>query len=219
MDDPPAADETAPAEEPGAADDVADDDAAAGDTEDAGVEPEGGDAPVRPPLEQRAATLLVRLAAVGLAIVVVTGIPLIWRYHPGDIVGLRAIHVLGSTLLLGAVGALALVTSVAAFRRRPVWTGWGVAFAGFAAAALGSFSGSVIAWDLLVVRNGTTAADLRRGAFAPLSDGVHRVIVGTSQMSPGTYRLWLAVHVLLVSALAALALWLVRRRMAPRSAE
>src|SRR5215510_2399510 len=96
MDDPPAADDTAPAEEPGA-DDAAADDAAA--DADAGVEPEGADEPVRPPLEQRAATLLVRLAAVGLVIVVVTGIPLIWRYHPGDIVGLRAIHVLGSTLL------------------------------------------------------------------------------------------------------------------------
>jgi hypothetical protein len=187
--------------------------------DDAAPEDDGRDAPVRPPFEQRAATLLVRLAAVGLAIVVATGIPLIWRYHPGDIAGLRAIHVLGSTLLLGSVGALVLVTIVAAFRRHPVWTGWGVAAAAFAAAALGSFSGSLLAWDLVVVRAVTAHPDLRPGALAPLSDGVHRVIVGTAQISPATYRLWLGVHVLVVSALATLAGWLVRRRMAPRSAE
>src|SRR5215471_5339338 len=82
MDDPPA-DDTADDAAADTADDAAD---------DTGDEPEGGDAPDRPPLEQRVATQLVRLAAVGLAIVVLTGIPLLWRYHPGDIAGLRAIH-------------------------------------------------------------------------------------------------------------------------------
>ncbi len=183
------------------------------------VTPDGpGDGPGRPPWEQRAATLLVRLAAVGLVVVVVSGVPLVWRYHPGDVAGLRAVHVLGSTLLLGAVGALVLVTIVAALRRRPAWTGWAAALAAFAAAGLGSFSGSVIAWDLIVVRAGTSGADLRPGALAPLSDGVHRVIVGNAEVSPGVYRTWFVVHLVLVSVLAALAGWLVWRRAAARRA-
>jgi hypothetical protein len=169
----------------------------------------------RPPLEQRIATFLVRLAAVALAVVVVTGVPLVWAYEPGQTGGLRGLHSLASTLLLGAAGALLLTTAVAALRyRRRTWTGWAVAVVGFAGAAAGVFTGSLLAWESIGARAVSTGEDLRNGALAPLSDGVRFAIVGGTEISPGTYLLWLVVHVVVVTGALAAAGWLAWRRHA-----
>ncbi|HKE72825.1 MAG TPA: hypothetical protein VKB57_04390 [Acidimicrobiales bacterium] len=176
---------------------------------------EATDQPPRPPLEQRAATLLAVLGGAGLAGAVLTGIPLLWTYRPTGTGGVRALHALSSSLFLGATAGLVLVMIVATVRRRPVWTGWAPPLVGFGAAAAASFTGSLIAWDMLALRAVTVGRD-RRGAFAPLDSGVRLVIVGSSELSKGTYLAWLVVHVVVVTAVAGLAAWLLWRRAGAR---
>jgi quinol-cytochrome oxidoreductase complex cytochrome b subunit len=171
--------------------------------------------PPRLPLEQRAATMLAVLGGVGLAGAVVTGIPLLWTYRPTGTGGVRALHALSSSLFLGATAGLVLVMIVATVRRRPVWTGWAPPLVGFGAAAAAAFTGSLIAWDMLVLRAVTVGRDLR-GAFAPLDGDVRAVFVGGKELSPGTYLAWLVVHVVVVTAVAGLAAWMLRRRSASR---
>jgi hypothetical protein len=187
--------------------------------DDATAEP-ADDAPPddRAPVEQRIATFLVRLAAVALAVVLVTGVPLVWAYEPGEPGGLRGFHSLASTLLLGAAAALLLTTAVAALRyHRRTWTGWAVAVVGFAGAAAGVYSGSLLAWEEVGLRAVSIPPDLRSGVLAPLSDGVRFAVVGGAEVSPGTYLLWLVVHVVVVTAALGVAGWLAWRRRADAS--
>lgn len=180
------------------------------------VEPAEDAPPERPPLEQRAATLLAALAGVGLAGAVVTGIPLIWTYGPRDTGGIRALHALSSSLLLGATAGLVLVMIVATLLHRPVWTGWAPPLIGFAAASAASLTGSLVAWDLIALRSVTVGAGHDTGALAPLEGGVRAVIVGSSEISPGAYLAWLVVHVVVLTAVAGLAAWLAWRRAEAR---
>ena len=168
----------------------------------------------RPPLEQRAANVLAALGGVGLAGAVVSGVPLLWAYHPGDTGGVRALHAFSSSLFLGATAALVLLLLVATVRHRAVWTGWVPPLVGFAAAVAASVTGSLVAWDLVAFRAVTSrSAD---GAFGPLDSGVRLVIVGSRDLAPGTYLAWLVVHVAVVTAVAGVAAWLLWRRAAAR---
>lgn len=171
--------------------------------------------PPRSPLEQRAATMLAVLGGMGLAGAVVTGIPLLWTYRPVGTGGVRALHALSSSLFLGATAGLVLVMIVATVRRRPVWTGRAPPLVGFAAAAAASFTGSLVAWDALGL-NAVTVGRNRRGAFTPLDGDVRAVFVGSRELSPGTYLAWLVVHVVVVTAVAGLAAWMLWRRAESR---
>jgi quinol-cytochrome oxidoreductase complex cytochrome b subunit len=174
---------------------------------------------------------LQRAATVCLAVLVVTGIPLLWLYRPPlsqewvELIGLeqswwdrvqddwlREIHYLASLLLVPlVVGGL-----VVAFLRRSiaparaVASQIGVGAVGLAVAVVGGVTGLLVAWDQLGLE-AVTVGDSYRGALAATRSDVRFVIVDGAEVSPGTYLGMLAVHTLAVPVLGIAAVVLLRR--------
>jgi quinol-cytochrome oxidoreductase complex cytochrome b subunit len=144
----------------------------------------------------RATAWLVRLAAVAFAALVVTGLPLAVLYGPDDVEWLSGLHALASTLFLGAAAAMALVALAGALMRHRPWAGWVLPAAALAVAAVGAFTGPLLAWDALGLE-AVMLADFR-GVLDPLGGDVRFVIVGDTEVSQGTYLTWLLVHVIAV---------------------
>ncbi len=148
----------------------------------------------------RASVTLGRLAAVGAAGLVVTGVPLVVLYQPrGGAAWLRTLHSASSVLFLGATAGLLLASAVVAISRRRTWVGWPLALGAFAAAAAGSFTGQLLAWDMLAL-TGVTVGESYRGVIDPLTGDVRFIVVGSAEVSQGTYLAWLLVHLLVVPA-------------------
>lgn len=170
---------------------------------------------IDPAVLYRAPVILGRLAAVGAAGLAVTGVPLMVLYEPrGGAAWLRTLHSASSTLFLGATAGLLLVAAVVAIARHRTWLGWPLALGAFAAAAVGSFTGQLLAWDMLAL-TAVTVGETYRGVIDPLTADVRFVIVGSAEVSQRAYLGWLLVHLVVVPAAATLvgrSLWRRWRR-------
>jgi quinol-cytochrome oxidoreductase complex cytochrome b subunit len=172
------------------------------------------------------------VAAVLVAVLAVTGIWLWLRYEPGGgwfrnevadpappiapasagVPWPQAVH----TVVGGTVGIVVLLAALAAWavrreaRGRPVGLAPTVAALGLAFGA--AYSGYLIAWDQLALWS-VTVEDVR-GMGVLWDPDVRFVIVGGSEVSPGTVQAWAVAHVVLglaVTAAVVLALRHARR--------
>jgi hypothetical protein len=155
----------------------------------------------------RVVATLVRLAAAAAAVLVVTGVPLLFLYDPDGARWLSGLHSLASALLLGcAVGGVACAAG-AAVKRAGTWLGWPLTLAGLAVAVAGMVSGQLVRWT--AVRPEDAGA---RGVFGPLGGAVEVVRVGGADVSQATFLVWVIVHVVVVTVLAVLVGRAVRGR-------
>lgn len=152
----------------------------------------------------RASAVLARLAAVGGAALVVTGLPLIFLYEPrGGFHWLSTLHGLASMLFLGSTAGLLLAALAAARVRRRTWASWPLALAAFVVAGAGAITGQLIAWDQLGLWAVSAGAD-GRGMLDAFGDDVRFVLVGGAEVDPSVLLRWTLVHVLAVPAVAVL---------------
>jgi hypothetical protein len=157
----------------------------------------------------RVVVTLARLAAVAGAVLVVTGVPLLFVYDPDGAGWLSGLHSLASALFLGcAVGGVACAAA-ATLKRARTWLGWPRSLAGLAVAVAGMVSGQLVRWT--AVRPEDPGA---RGVFGPLGGAVDAVRVGDADVSQATFLVWVIVHVVVVAVLAAAVGVAVRRRQA-----
>lgn len=174
---------------------------------------------IDPPALNRASTALARLAVVGGAALVVTGVPLILVYEPeGGTSWLRTLHSLSSMLFLGAGAGMLLVAVGAALIRDRTWVGWPLALAAFAVAGAGAFTGQLIAWDSLTT-GAATVIRSARGVVDALADDVRQVVVNGTGQSQSTYLSWTLLHLAVVPAATVGVGWLVWRRWTSWNAE
>ena len=180
----------------------------------------------------RARSILFRILAVEVGVLVLTGIALFFLYRPslaegwGDVVGggypwdvrvahgLRAVHELTSTLAIPTALATGVVLALGGRESPGRWRGTAVG-AGMAVTTLAvSFTGYLLPWDQLALRAVTVGTSLR--GYSPLFDpDVRFVLLGGVELSPGTVLWWLFVHaVVLTPALVGLALLGWRRHRA-----
>lgn len=150
----------------------------------------------------RVSALLGRLAVAGAIGLVATGAPLIVLYRPtGGTAWLRTLHGLSSSLFVGATAAMLLVAVVAAVARHRAWVTWPLALVATAVAVAGSFTGQLIAWDGLAL-TAVEVGGTYQGVIDPLTEDIKFLLVGDAEVAPATYMLWLAVHLVVLSAVA-----------------
>jgi quinol-cytochrome oxidoreductase complex cytochrome b subunit len=164
------------------------------------------------------------MLAVTLVVLTATGVWLWFRYQPvSNLVTfgrgaptrpqgwIRETHRVAAWLAaVLAVGVVVLLV-VRRVRARASGVVAGIGVLVTSVAAL--FTGFLLPWDQLALWAVTTG-DHIRGAQATFHDEVKYIIVGTREVSPGTYRFWAIAHVVLgVLVGAALVLtWLRTRR-------
>ena len=127
----------------------------------------------------RVVSTLVRLAAVAGAVLVVTGVPLLFLYDPDGAGWLSDLHSVASALLLGCVVGAVGCAAGAAVKRSHLWLGWPLTLGGLAVVVAGMVSGQLVRWT--DVRPEDTGA---RGIFGPLGGAVDAVRVGDADVSP-----------------------------------
>jgi quinol-cytochrome oxidoreductase complex cytochrome b subunit len=175
--------------------------------------------------------LLLTALSIEMAVLLVTGIALFFVYRPSvaqawpdlaneaylDVqvsLALRLVHQLASSLaLLTAVAAgIALALRPAGGRR---WAGPALGAGMAVVTLLASFTGYLLPWDQLAlwaVRVGT-----RIQGYTPLfGSDVRFVLLGGTEVTPGTVLWWLFVHAVVLGPLllALLVLAMRRRRVA-----
>lgn len=154
---------------------------------------------IDPAALDRAAGWLARLAAVAVAGLAVTGLPLIVVYEPsGGWSWLTTLHGLLSTLFLGTAGALLVVAVAGVIARHPPWAGWPVTVGALLVAVAGTLTGQAIAWEHIGFRSVTSESV--RGMLDPLGGDVRFVLVGAVEVSRGAFLAWLLAHVVVVPA-------------------
>ena len=163
----------------------------------------------------RARSILLLVLSVEVAVLVVTGIVLFFVYRPTPAQawnavftesydwgerfahGLRLVHRLVSGLAIVTAIATGLVVGLhgrAAVRRWPgAVVGAGIAVTTFAA----SFTGFLLPWDQLALRAVTVGTNIT-GFGELFGDKVKFVLIGGTEVSPGTVISWLLVHMLVV---------------------
>lgn len=157
----------------------------------------------------RVVATLARLAAVAAAVLAATGLPLMFIYDPDGAGWLSGLHSLASALLLGCAAGAVACAAGAALRRARTWLGWPLTLAGLAVVVTGMVSGQLVRWT--AVRPEDAGA---RGVFGPLGGAVDAVRVGGADVSQTTFLVWVTVHVVAVTVLAAAVGLAVRRRQA-----
>ncbi len=157
----------------------------------------------------RAYRILLAAVMVLAAVLAVTGVWLTFNYRPnatqawsdlGDtssgISGVRLAHQLASALLVPVLVAFLVVGVVASRRWRPA------AALLVTALALG-YTGFLLPWDQLALWAVTVGTDYQGMLSAAFSDDVRFVLLGGSEVSQATLRLWLVVHTVALTAVFA----------------
>lgn len=187
----------------------------------------GGEAPGRavPDRLATARTVLVWALVVQLVVLVATGLYLQVAYRPTsaqaweDIYGLarhteqalwvRRAHRVTTAVAVPTSIALLVVLAV----QRQVRARVVVAACVTVDLVVAALTGSLLPWDQLGLREVTVGSDLH--GYGPIfGDRVRFAIIRGAEVSPGTVRAWLVVHVVVGAlALAGAVLLLVRRRV------
>jgi quinol-cytochrome oxidoreductase complex cytochrome b subunit len=170
------------------------------------------------------------MLAVTLVVLTATGVWLWFRYQPVSNIltsgrgaparpqgWIRETHRIAAWLaVVLAVGVVVLLV-VRRVRTRVSGVVAGIGVLVTSVAAL--FTGFLLPWDQLALWAVTTGNDIR-GAQVTFRSEVKYVIVGTHEVSPGTYRFWAIAHVVMgVLVGAALVLTWLRTRRAPDAAQ
>ncbi|HET9442134.1 MAG TPA: cytochrome b N-terminal domain-containing protein [Acidimicrobiales bacterium] len=160
--------------------------------------------------------LITGALGVELAVLLVTGVALLFVYRPtaaqswGDVVDLgpsvtvalvvRRVHQWATLLVIPTAASLAVVVLARSLRGRDLGR-WALA-AGLAAVPVAAaFTGLLLPWDQLALWAVTIGTDM--SGYRPLlGDEVRFVVVGGSEVGPGTILGWLAVHALVLGPLA-----------------
>jgi quinol-cytochrome oxidoreductase complex cytochrome b subunit len=154
------------------------------------------------------------LLGVALVILATTGVWLWFRYRPAAATAwsgrgeswTRALHRGSSTAaqLLALASLVLLIGRRFVTRARGVVAGVGVLLTTVAAA----FTGHLLPWDQLALWAVTVGTDLR-GVQAIFDAQVKYVLIGSREVSVGTYQFWAISHVALavLVAVAALLAW------------
>lgn len=146
----------------------------------------------------RLSAVIGRVGLAAGAALVVTGVPLIVLYRPeGGAAWLRTAHALSSALFVGAAAGLLITGVAAAALRRRHWVTWPLAAAGLAVALAASYTGGLIAWDLLVLASVAEGGSYQ-GVFGPLTEDIRFVVVGDAEVTPATYATWVVVHLVVL---------------------
>jgi quinol-cytochrome oxidoreductase complex cytochrome b subunit len=157
----------------------------------------------------------------------VTGVVLIFRYEPSvnsfasvrsledrPILTARSVHRVAALLFVPAVAALAVASGglfLVRRNRRPLALSMGAVVVAVAAA----FTGYLLPWDQLSLWAVTVGTNMR--GYTPILDGhsVKYVLVGSSEIGPGTIDRWFWVHTVAIPVVfggALLVLVLLARR-------
>jgi quinol-cytochrome oxidoreductase complex cytochrome b subunit len=166
---------------------------------------------------RRSLLWVLEASAVGL---VASGVPLVWWYQPvGGPEWLRELH--STAAVLSLCSSVALVAVVAAGRwtdrdrATRVWLWGGLGAVGLAVAGL--LTGPLLAWDQLARWAVTVGDDLYEGALAPFSGDVRFLFVDGREVSTGTYKIWAAVHIVVLPLVALIGTGLVLWRRPDRT--
>jgi hypothetical protein len=174
--------------------------------------------------------LILTLLCVEVAVLAVTGIGLFFAYRPsasqawsgvvasdlGDDVRisqvLRAAHLLASRLAV----LTAIAAGVVLVLRSRRWTAGALGVAIAVTTLAASFTGFLLPWDQLALWAVTVGSNMR--GYLPLfGDNVRFVLIGGVEVTVGTFRVWLLVHMLFLGpalvVLVVLALRGARRRL------
>jgi quinol-cytochrome oxidoreductase complex cytochrome b subunit len=143
------------------------------------------------------------------AILLVTGLSLVWWYRPVEALAwstvqhvepsvafgehVRDVHRISALVLLPLLVATAIVAVVLAMRRRRV-LGGALAAVAVVVAFGGSFSGRLLRWDQLALRAVTVGTDLRGYSWLWNSDRIRYALLGDKQISVAAMRAWFVVH-------------------------
>lgn len=167
--------------------------------------------------------MCLALLAVALVVLAVSGVWLWFKYQPTAAGGfptlqkrvhtsswVRTTHRIAS----GLVVVLALATLILLIGRRIRTGGRGIV-AGLvvlATAAAASYTGTLLPWDQLALWAVTVGSNIR-GVQAIYDYEVKYILIGSREVSPGTYQFWSIAHVALgvLVAVAVLLAWLRTR--------
>jgi quinol-cytochrome oxidoreductase complex cytochrome b subunit len=185
-------------------------------------------------MDERPWVLATRIAlvivTVLVAVLVVTGVMLVFGYRP-DVTaayaltqGLpshshaRSIHRLASQLLFPAFGGLAIAASGLALVRHRARRLVPVVIAGVAV-LIATFTGFVLPWDQLALNRVTVGTNVTGYRMILFDSNVKYVLVGNTEIGPSTLARWFWLHVvgttlLLVVPLTFIALQTRARRRA-----
>jgi quinol-cytochrome oxidoreductase complex cytochrome b subunit len=165
------------------------------------------------------------LLTVALLVLVVSGAWLWFRYQPraaqqwadlarkssGDSSWIRTMHryTADITLVLALSTLVLLIGSRIRTSRRGVVAGVGVLVTAVAA----SITGDLLPWDQLALWAVTVGSNSINGVQATFDSRVKYILIGTREVSPGTYHFWSIAHVVLgvLVAVAVLLAWLRTR--------
>jgi hypothetical protein len=160
----------------------------------------------------RVSVVIGRLGLAAGAALVATGVPLIVLYRPdGGATWLRTAHSLSSVLFVGAAAGLVLTAIAAAALRVDVWVRWPLAALALAVALAASWTGGLIAWDVLVIA-AVTEGGSYQGIIGPLTEDLRFVVVGDAEVTPAAYATRVAVHLVALPLVAVLVTGLLWRR-------
>lgn len=166
------------------------------------------------------------MLAVALVVLAVSGIWLWFNYRPdpwGSIPTVRG-HVHTTSwirtthrIASGLAVLLALATLILLIGRRIRTGGRGIV-AGLvvlATAAAASYTGTLLPWDQLALWAVTVGSNIR-GVQAIYDSEVKYILIGSREVSPGTYQFWSIAHVVLgvLVGVAVLLAWLRTREPA-----
>ncbi len=176
----------------------------------------------------RARSGLLLALVVEVTVLVVTGIALFFLYRPsvrhawGDLgdattrslgiaSALRLVHRFASTMAVCTSVAVGVVLALRSSVGRR-WTGAALGAGVAVTTVLASFTGYFLPWDQLALWAVKVGTDIR--GYIPLfGSQVRFVLIGGTEVSPGTMQWWLFVHaVVLAPALGGLLVLAWRRR-------
>jgi cytochrome b6 len=157
------------------------------------------------------------------AVLVLTGVPLIWWYEPqgaprspfaADVAEwpylLQDVHRWASYFFVQAALVLLVLTVVAAFADRRVRPRWPAAVGVTLFALAASFTGYLLPWDQLGLRAVTVGTRIRGVTAAWHSDAGFMLMDGV-EVPLATYRFWVIVHTVALPLLLAAGWWAYRR--------
>lgn len=156
-------------------------------------------------------TILLRVLAAELALLVATGVWLLLYYSPVDgdrHIGLmsgtvRLVHRVDAQLLILTAMAAVIVLLLSAGTKRQRWASGGLGIGIWLVALVASMTGYLLPWDQL----GLWAVSVGEGfeGYRWLTgDRVRFVVVGSTEIGPGSLLLWLVVHLGAAFAVAVL---------------
>jgi quinol-cytochrome oxidoreductase complex cytochrome b subunit len=178
----------------------------------------------------RATRIALIVVSVLVAILIVTGLWLTFRYRPNrveayanvhsleggqSVLTMRHVH-LAATWLLVAAGLVLGVASFGLFVVRQRWVALSLPLFGALLAFIAAVSGLLLPWDQLSLSSVTVGSNIQGYTKILGRDNVKYVIVGRTEIEPTAFIAWFWTHVgaavAVVVVLAVIAITLRRRR-------